>query len=729
MGRKTQQTRERRTADPLRSVAQLDMLHNLGASLNSLRAVPEIGHAITAQLRTILDYHNCRVYALAGDGITLDPIAFQGQLFPEYERETLEELVTVVGEGITGHVAETRRSLLTPDAREVEFGVVIQGTDDVCESMLAVPMIAGDELVGVIVLSSLGYGLFDEIDQRLCEVLASHAAVAIANARLLEAEREAAATSTALLGLSKALNGQRSVGDILQEALETVPGLLPVSAVAAYVRDEETGAFRVARLLDVVDGSTRPRADIADVPPEIAAPFLFADPRPFVVTTPQVEGVPSQYRFTRAPVPNLVVPLEWEPDGFGGIVLAAAGLDTIFSEGDMALVRGVADIASLALGNARRIGELEHFHQLVEGLDAVFWEADADSLTFVSVRGRAAELLDAGAGAWPDVGRRWGDHVDGEDRAPAVAALRRAVGAGADRSLEYRIRRSDGDVAWIRDLIRVSTGARGKRQLRGLMVDITDRKRAEQALREGERRASEAYRREREAAQQLRALDEMKNTFLEAVSHDLRTPLTSILGSAVTLERSGGDLSSHDGQDLVRRIVANARKLKRLLSDLLDLDRLQRGIVSPQRVPTEIPAMVERVLGEIEHPRAGDVQVDVEPVTVSLDGAKVERIVENLAANALRHTPPEARIWVRARGQDGGVLLHVDDDGPGIPEALREEIFEPFRQAPGPTQNHSPGVGIGLSLVRRFAELHGGRAWVEERQGGGASFRVFLPGG
>jgi len=74
-------------------------------------------------------------------------------------------------------------------------------------------------------------------------------------------------------------------------------------------------------------------------------------------------------------------------------------------------------------------------------------------------------------------------------------------------------------------------------------------------------------------------------------------------------------------------------------------------------------------------------------------------------------------------------LLIAEDDGPGIPEELREEIFEPFRQAPGSATGHSPGVGVGLSLVKRFAELHGGRAWVDERPGGGASFHVSIPGG
>ena len=258
------------------------------------------------------------------------------------------------------------------------------------------------------------------------------------------------------------------------------------------------------------------------------------------------------------------------------------------------------------------------------------------------------------------------------------------------------------------------------------MVDITERKCAEQALRENERKYSDAFRREREATQRLRALDDMKNTFLEAVSHDLRTPLTSILGSALTLEAAGADLPPSDVHDLVGRIAANARKLERLLGDLLDLDRLQRGIVAPQRRATDLSALVARAVDEVENPHGHETLAEVEPGSFSLDAAKVERVVENLVSNAIRHTPGGTQIWIRAGRVDGGVLLTVEDAGPGVPPDLYEAVFEPFRQAPGSTSEHAPGVGIGLSLVRRFAELHGGRAWVEDREGGGASFRVFL---
>jgi signal transduction histidine kinase len=166
--------------------------------------------------------------------------------------------------------------------------------------------------------------------------------------------------------------------------------------------------------------------------------------------------------------------------------------------------------------------------------------------------------------------------------------------------------------------------------------------------------------------------------------------------------------------------------MDRLLTDLLDLERVGRGIVEPTRFPVDVGELVSDLVHSCEAIEGRTVELVARPVVVPIDAPKVERMVENLLVNAVRHTPSNCHLWVRVTPQDGGVLVAVEDDGPGVPEELKEVIFEAFRK--GTPGEDTPGSGIGLSLVARFAELHGGRAWVEDRKGGGASFRVFLPG-
>lgn len=232
-----------------------------------------------------------------------------------------------------------------------------------------------------------------------------------------------------------------------------------------------------------------------------------------------------------------------------------------------------------------------------------------------------------------------------------------------------------------------------------------------------------------EVAERLRELDEAKNTLLHAVSHDLRSPITSILGSAMTLERSDKmGLDEEQQKELLRGLVSGARKMHRMVSDLLDLDRLDKGIVEPKRQKTDVAELVRRVVEEIGPHMVGKhaVRVETEPVEIAVDAPKLERIVENLLANAARHTPKGTGVWVKVRAYEDGALLTVEDEGPGVPPRMRESIFEPFRQVSGAKAG---GVGIGLSLVSSFAKLHGGRAWVTDREGGGASFNVYIPDG
>ena len=316
----------------------------------------------------------------------------------------------------------------------------------------------------------------------------------------------------------------------------------------------------------------------------------------------------------------------------------------------------------------------------------------------------------------------WYDDDDLLDKLVHPDDAERAVHAAESVGVHdatYRMIARDGRVLWIHDQARLIRDDQGTPiYWQGVLVDITERMRAQELERDLEM--------ERETARRLRAVDEMKNTFLQAVSHDLRTPLAAILGLAVTMSREDIEIASGETRDLARRIAQNARKLDRLVTDLLDLDRLSRGIVEPLFRPTDVGALVRELVSGSDLVADRQVDLDTASVVIACDAAKVERIVENLLGNTAKHTPPDARIWVRVQPWEGGALIAVEDDGPGVPADQRERIFEAFLQ--GETASpHAPGVGVGLALVARFAELHDGSAWVEERPGGGASFRVFLP--
>jgi PAS domain S-box-containing protein len=333
----------------------------------------------------------------------------------------------------------------------------------------------------------------------------------------------------------------------------------------------------------------------------------------------------------------------------------------------------------------------------------------------------------------PAAGRLIGRPVPAAVGQPAVRLLPalgdRAVGQATASEITVAGRTYDLDISPL-------PGRPGRRG--GQLVvarDISERRQAEQDIRaalDRERVAAErlaaALEREQAATEHLRSLDELKSAFLQAVSHDLRTPLASVLGIALTVERSRQALPSADVDDLLGRLTANARKLDRLLGGLLDLDRLGRGVVEPRRERIDLGEFVATVVDQAQADLVGDhpVFVDLAPVQIAVDSAKVERIVENLLVNASRHTPPGTPIWVRVDRRDPGALLTVADAGPGVPVEQRERIFQPFHRGPS-AASHSPGSGVGLALVAQFAGLHGGRAWVEPRAGGGACFQVLLP--
>lgn len=227
----------------------------------------------------------------------------------------------------------------------------------------------------------------------------------------------------------------------------------------------------------------------------------------------------------------------------------------------------------------------------------------------------------------------------------------------------------------------------------------------------------------------LRRADQAKSALLNAVSHDLRTPLSSIIASAGSLLQTDVDWAQDERRGFAQAIEQEAQRLDRIVGNLLDLSRLESGELQPDRAWYEPIALIHDVVGRLRplvgtHPIRLDLPDELPPVL--LDYSKVDQVLSNLVENAAKYSPPEAEIAIAAVVTDGTLRVTVTDDGAGIaPEAL-PLLFEPFFRS-SRAQRQS-GSGLGLAVARGLVEAHRGRIWAENRPGGGASFSFDIPG-
>ncbi len=221
--------------------------------------------------------------------------------------------------------------------------------------------------------------------------------------------------------------------------------------------------------------------------------------------------------------------------------------------------------------------------------------------------------------------------------------------------------------------------------------------------------------------------EQLRNALLSAVSHDVRTPLAGIRGAASSLVEAGDRLDAATRTDLSASIAEEAERLDRLLGNLLNMTRLDAGVVQPKKEWQPLEEVVGAALGRLAAAlRRRPVHVSVPPELpfVPLDGLLIEQVLINLLENALRYTPAGTPIEITATAQEEQLTVEVADRGPGLPAGEAERIFEKFHRA-GVTR--AEGVGLGLTICRGFVEAHGGRIWAENRPDGGARFRFTLP--
>ena len=232
-------------------------------------------------------------------------------------------------------------------------------------------------------------------------------------------------------------------------------------------------------------------------------------------------------------------------------------------------------------------------------------------------------------------------------------------------------------------------------------------------------------------AEQIRVdieTERLRSSLLSAVSHDLRTPLSVITGASSTLLENGATLEPKVRRELVASILEESERLNRLVANLLDMTRLQAGVLEVRKewqpIEEVIGAALERLGRQLTgHPVTTHVAADLP--FVPLDDLLIQQVLVNLLENAARHTPAGTPVDVSAHREGDSIVVEVADRGPGLPPGDESRLFEKFYRAG--TSTSRAGAGLGLAICRGIVQLHGGKIHAENRPGGGAVFRFSIP--
>jgi PAS domain S-box-containing protein len=674
---------------------RVERLHRFAEDLASETRLEALSEIVLAQLTDFIGAEVGTLYALDGDrDVTMALLSSEG-----LDRDVLpEELLP--GEGLAGRAIVERR-MITASFGEGGLRMTSLGKELVLAREMHVPLMQGDQTVGVV---TLGTSDAQELSQARLEqlaYLAGQAAVALSNAIALRRARTQAAINRAVLESTReAFVAFDESGQITawNPAAEWLFGRSRLEAIGLDVydtvvpaRDREMHREGLRRFLTTGDAGgfddrieiTLVRRDGREFPAVIAMSQLeLGGRRVFNAFLHDVTRAKLTERYTHTQYEvSRALAASGSVDVAGPSVLTAMGegfrwqFGTLWAvEDDGGMLQRQATWASHSLG-AQACAV--HDHELAKR---------------ASQTGELITVSDVGDASCEDCAVAAGGGL----RA-AIAVPLEADGGVAGAVVFYAREMAESEDREFTSAVRAI----------GLQVgQYIERKRIQ------------------------RAADRMKDGFLALVSHELRTPLTSIVGYLELLVEDEAEEVSPTGRQFLGVIDRNARRLQRLVDDVLFAAQAEAGRMSldPGHMDLyEVASESVDALRPTAVERGIDLKLGRERLpAVRADRDRVGQAIDNLVSNALKFTPPGGSVDVRLRSNDGVAVVEVSDTGLGMSEEDRQRVFDRFFRA-GATRDSAPGVGLGLTIVKAIAEGHGGNVSVESEEGVGTTFRIELP--
>jgi PAS domain S-box-containing protein len=687
-----------------------------GTKKQDTRASLELFYVISREIAAALDLHTVlqrvlylsmkNVGAISGSIIVLDeggqPVESAIITGSEYYGETTQQLRITYEKGLAGWVIRNNQAALIPDTSKDERW--LHRPDDAedktgAKSAVSAPVVAREQLVGVITLVHPKPNFFNDDHLTLVKAIADQAGIAVLNARLYAESQRQARVMTALAESSAAIKESLKLEDVLQRILEQISQALRVEVVSLALIDPGTDEL-VFRATTGTQSQTVVGIRLAKG--QGVAGWVVKENQGVIVPVAKEDprfspGVDEVLDFETKAI--ACAPIRSQ-DQVIGVLEALNPVDEVFDPDALLVLTGIGSFAGTAIRHAQLFEQLEAAHQRYREL----FEDSIDPILITDWQGAIMEA------------NRPAEIIISSDR----EALREKnieqlqvldpekTGKNFDKLIPGETISYESNLCTEGGLeIPVQVYARevyidGISHLQWILRDITERKN----------------------------LDNLRNDLISMIYHDLRSPLANVVSSLDVLESMIPPDSDPTQKSLLEIAIRSTERIQRLTNSLLDIRRLEAGQPLGSRQATS-PAnlandAVENVMLIVDN-KNQEVSVLVEDglpdVWVDID--MIRRVFANLLENAVKYTPPGSKIYVGARQEEDQVLMWVQDTGPGIPQSEQKRIFDKFTRLHG--QGTQKGLGLGLAFCRLAIEAHGGRIWVESGPESGACFKFVLP--
>jgi two-component system, NtrC family, sensor histidine kinase KinB len=675
----------------------LELLYNISRELASALELHIVLQRILFESLKYVGGERASIVVLDDYGKAVDSAIVFGRKIQNHTTQTLR---ATVEHGLAGWVVRNRQPAFIPDTSHDERW--LRRPDDApnrsgAKAALCVPLVARERVVGVLTLVHPKPGSYNQQHFSLVQAIADICGISVLNARLYTESQRQARVMTALAASAAAINTSLNMDDVLQKILNEISQALQVETVALALVESNwdlvfyaaTGDHKNAIVGKRIKAGQGVTGWVAHEGEGVVIPSVREDKR--IVPGEKFPGI-DVYAMVIAPI--------YAQARVIGILQAINPTSGTFDSDALLVLTGIGNLAGSTIQHAQLFGRLQAAHKryrelfddsvdpiFVTGWDRKIHEANRQAAVISGYLSRQLQSMTIDElQEMPD-----GDKVVDYNK----------LKAGETISYETSLKSFTGKKIPIQVYVRKVVFDEAE-SLQWLMRDISERKN----------------------------LDALREDLASMIYHDLRSPLANVVSSLDILTT----ISNNQGNQTIRSVTTIARRsidrIQRLISSLLDINRLESGqtIVSQQAVTPASLALdaldAVNLMTESRHQVLTN-NLDENLPTVWVDVDMIRRVLINLLENASKFSPPEGKIELGGRLDGEWVHMWVQDNGPGIPVAEQDHIFEKYSRLKG-NENVS-GLGVGLAFCRVAVNGHGGRIWVESKPGQGSKFILTLP--